>query len=123
VMASGDDVFIAENTPLFAGATFVETKRAIGNTAGISLSPAQSCEAIRAGVATAVAAPARARPFTLSTPLAVTLRAQSPALADLFCQWPSFERAGSTEIRFSAQTVQAAVRMLNCCSAMSFMLR
>lgn len=123
VMASGDDVFIAETTPLLPGAVFVETKRALGPTAAVSLSPAQSCAAIRAGAAAAVAAPLRCRPLVLGTPLSVTLHAQSPALADLFCQWPTLGRAGPTEIRFSAPSVQAAVRMLNSCSAMSFMLR
>jgi D-amino peptidase len=53
----------------------------------------------------------------------VTLRAQSPALADLFCQWPAFERVDGVTLRFTAATVEAAVRMLNCCSAMSSMLR
>ena len=45
VMASGDDVFIEEHRPLFPHATFVQTKRATGQTSGISLSPAQACAA------------------------------------------------------------------------------
>jgi D-amino peptidase len=53
----------------------------------------------------------------------VTLRTQTPALADLFCQWPTFERLAPVELRFAAPSVEAAVRMLNCCSAMSAMLR
>ncbi|HEY9222871.1 MAG TPA: M55 family metallopeptidase, partial [Variovorax sp.] len=55
LMASGDDLFIEETRPLFPHATFVQTKRATGQTSGISLSPAQSCAAIRAGVAEALA--------------------------------------------------------------------
>jgi D-amino peptidase len=123
LMASGDDVFIAENRPLFPLATFVQTKRATGQTSGVSLSPAQSCEAIRAGVKAALAACGGARPFVMQKPLAVTLHTQTPALADLFCQWPEFERVAATELRFSAPSVEAAVRMLNCCSAMSALLR
>jgi D-amino peptidase len=123
LMASGDDVFIAENRPWFPHATFVQTKRATGQTSGISLSPAQSCAAIRAGVAAALAARTAARALVMRKPLAVTLRTQAPAMADLFCQWPGFERIAATELRFGAPTVEAAVRMLNCCSAMSAMLR
>ncbi|MDR6538462.1 M55 family metallopeptidase [Variovorax soli] len=123
LMASGDDVFIAENRALFPHAVFVQTKRATGQTSGVSLSPAQSCATIREGVAVALAAQGRARPLLLAKPLAVTLRTQSPALADLFCQWPAFERSAPTELRFAAPSVEAAVRMLNCCSAMSAMLR
>lgn len=128
LMASGDDVFIEENRDLFPHAIFVQTKRAGGQTSGVSRSPAQSCAAIRAGVTAALEAgrgplEARARPFVLATPLAVTLRTQTPALADLFCQWPAFERTEACELRFDAPTVEAAVRMLNCCSAMSAVLR
>jgi D-amino peptidase len=123
LMASGDDVFIEENRALFPHATFVQTKRATGQTSGVSLSPARACEAIRAGVVAAIAARANARPLKLTTPLRVNLHAQTPALADLFCQWPSFERVAPTELRFDTPTVEAAVRMVNCCSAMSTMLR
>jgi len=123
LMASGDDVFIAENRALFPSATFVQTKRATGQTSGISLSPAKSCAAIRAGVVSALAAKGDARPLVWVRPLVVTLRTQTPALADLFCQWPNFERMTPIELRFAAPSVEHAVRMLNSCSAMSAMLR
>ena len=123
VMASGDDVFIGENRALFPHATFVQTKRATGQTSGVSLSPAASCEAIRTGVLAAIGALPAARAFVVAKPLAVTLHTQTPALADLFCQWPAFERRGACELAFAAPSVEAAVRMLNCCSAMSALLR
>ena len=123
VMASGDDVFIEEHQPLFPHATFVQTKRATGQTSGISLSPAQACAAIRAGVATALAQYSAARPLVLTGPIAVRIQTQTPALADLFCQWPSLQRLGGDEVGFDAPTVQAAVRMANSLSAMSAMLR
>ncbi|MFC5521852.1 M55 family metallopeptidase [Polaromonas jejuensis] len=123
VMASGDDVFIAEHRPLFPHTTFVQTKRATGQTSGISLSPAQACSAIRAGVAAALAERGSVRPLVLPGPISVRLQTQTPALADLFCQWPSLERLGGDAVGFAAPTVEAAVRMLNCLSAMSSMLR
>jgi D-amino peptidase len=110
--------------PLFPHAVFVQTKRATGQNSGVSLSPEQSRRAIRAGVEEALAARAQSQSrFVLAGPQTVTLRAQSPSLADLFCQWPSFERVDGVTLRFTAETVEAAVRMLNCCSAMSSMLR
>ncbi len=122
-MASGDDVFIEETRPLFSNAVFVQTKRATGQTSGISLSPAQSCSAIRAGTAAALAQRESAQLFVLQGPIMVRVQTQTPALADLFCQWPNLQRLTGDEIAFEASTVQAAVRMLNCLSAMSSMLR
>ena len=122
-MASGDDAFIEEHRPLFPDTTFVQTKRASGHTSGISLSPVQACGAIRAGVAAALTLPARARPFVLPGPLEVRIQTTSPAMADLFCQWPTLQRIVGDELAFEAPTVEAAVRMINCFSAMSTMLR
>jgi D-amino peptidase len=123
VMASGDDVFIAEHQPLFPEAVFVQTKRATGQTSGISLSPQAAREAIRAGVAGALARSTRLQPYALPVPLTVRIQTQSPALADLFCQWPTLERIAADELGFEAPTVEAAVRIVNCLSAMSAMLR
>jgi D-amino peptidase len=123
VMASGDDVFIEEHLPVFPHATFVQTKRATGQTSGVSLSPAQACSAIREGVAAALARHSTARPFVLAAPIAVRIQTQTPALADLFCQWPTLRRLDGDEVDFDAPTVEAAVRMINSLSAMSTMLR
>jgi D-amino peptidase len=123
VMASGDDAFIEEHRALFPQAVFVQTKRATGQTSAVSLSPAQSCTAIRAGVASALARKEAARPLLLETPVSVRLQTQTPALADLFCQWPTLRRVAGDELAMEAPSVEAAVRMLNCLSAMSALLR
>ena len=122
-MASGDDAFIGEHQPLFPDTVFVQTKRATGHTSGIGLSPAQACSAIRAGVAAALTRPAKPLPFVLHGPIEVRIQTPSPALADLFCQWPTLQRVQGDEVGFDAPTVEAAVRMINCLSAMSTMLR
>jgi D-amino peptidase len=123
VMASGDDVFIEEHRAMFPHAIFVQTKRATGQTSGISLSPAQACSAIRAGVAAALAQRATAHPLLLTLPIGVRVQTQTPALADLFCQWPGLQRLAAVELGFNASTVEGAVRMLNCLSAMSTLLK
>lgn len=121
-MASGDDVFIAENRALFPDTLFVETKRATGCHGGISLAPEASCAAIQAGVAAALGRPLPP-PFRIPAPLTVTMRAQTPALADLFCQWPSLHRLDGSAFHFEAGSVADAVRMINGLSAMSSLLR
>ncbi|WCM91731.1 M55 family metallopeptidase [Acidovorax sp. NCPPB 2350] len=123
IAASGDDVFIGENRDLFPQARFVQTKRATGANSGISLSPERACAAIREGVAQAMAHVRTARPFCIEGPVTVELVAQTTALADLFCQWPSLERMASDALRFTAPDIESAVRMVNSLSAMSSMLR
>jgi D-amino peptidase len=56
-------------------------------------------------------------------PVDCELRVQTSALADLFCQWPTLTRVDAVTLRFGAASAEHAVRMLNCLSAMSFMLR
>lgn len=123
LMASGDDVFIAENRPLFPDAVFVQTKRATGHTSGVSLSPAVACQRIRCGIVQALANRAKACTLVLQTPLVVSLQTHTLAQADLLALWPGFERVTPVELRFDAPTMAAAVRMLNGCSAMSAVLR
>ena len=123
LMASGDDAFIEENRPLFPAAVFVQTKQALGQNAGVSLSPQAACAAIREGVSRALRQPQAARPLVIPGPVTVTLQTQTPALADLFCLWPTLQRQDAVTLTFPAETAEAAVRMLNALSAMSAMLR
>jgi len=51
------------------------------------------------------------------------LRTQTTAFADLFCQWPTLERIDAVTLAFDAPCVEDVVRILNCLSAMSFMIR
>ncbi|KXF75297.1 aminopeptidase [Paramesorhizobium deserti] len=123
ILGSGDDVFISENRALFPNTVFVETKRAHGCNSGTSLSPERARTAIREGMKDAVSQLEKVQPFRLTGPIEARIRAQTPALADLFCQWPDLERLSGDELGFRAPTVEAAVRIINCLSAMSTMLR
>lgn len=125
-LASGDDVFAEETQPLFPAARFERVKTAGGASTGDTLTPAAACACIATAAretgAHALAAGWRAdahRP----TPVTCTLRVQTAALADLFCMLPTLERADAVTLRFSAASVEHAVRTLNSLSAMSFMLR
>ncbi|CAG9180902.1 M55 family metallopeptidase [Cupriavidus respiraculi] len=123
LMASGDDVFVAETRELMPWVRYAQVKTAAGQGSGNTLSPAAACETIAQTVEQAVRQADAARPFEIAGPIACRLQTQTPAHADLFCQWPTLERVDGVTLAFDAPTVQSAVRMLNCLSAMSFMLK
>ncbi len=122
-LLSGDDIFLAETTSTFPGAIGVQTKKAHGNASCTSLSPAHACSMIHEAARSAVAAVRDLPPFTIAAPFECELATQTPGLADLFCQWPEMQRIDGSVLRFRADSVQSIVRILNCLSAMSFMLR
>jgi len=128
LMASGDDVFVAETRVLMPWVRYVQTKVAQGQGSGTTLSPAAARTAIAEGAEAAVrlagaATQREARPWRLAGPLQCRLQTQTPAHADLFCQWPALVREDGVTLSFEADSAQSAVRMLNCLSAMSFMLK
>lgn len=127
-LLSGDDVFAEETAPRFPSARFVVTKRATGHASGVTQSPASAREAIASAAREVVEqhlAKGQVRESTRAEvkPMTCELRVQTSALADLFCQWPTLERVDAVTLRFGAASAEHVVRMLNCLSAMSFMLR
>jgi D-amino peptidase len=124
-LLSGDDVFGAETWPAFPGARFLCVKTAHGYSSGVSETPAAACEAIRLAACETLqnAASFERAPRVALTDHRCELRAQTSAFADLFCQWPTFERIDAVTLAFDAPSVEHVVRTLNCLSAMSFMLR
>lgn len=127
IMASGDNVFIEETRPLFPHAQWVQTKIAHGQGSGITLSPEVSRQAITAAAETAVRAVVNhtsgTAPMHITAPIECQLQTQTAALADLFCTWPTLTRVDGVTLRFTADSMQSAIRMLNSLSAMSSMLR
>ena len=129
LMASGDNVFVDETRSTFPHAEWVQTKIAHGQGSGVSLSLAASRAAIAQAAERAVRAAlsgngaSKPEPFRIPGPIECRLQTQSSALADLFCMWPSLERVDGVTLRFTVDTVQAAIRTLNSLAAMSFMLR
>jgi len=127
-LLSGDDVFAEETAPRFPGARFVITKSATGHASGVTQTPASARDAIETAAREVVRhfidkghAPQATR--AVAKPVECELRVQTTALADLFCQWPTLTRIDAVTLRFGAESAEHAVRMLNCLSAMSFMLR
>lgn len=128
VLLSGDDIFAEETAPRFPHARFVVTKSATGHASGVTQSPAAARAAIGSAAREVVRQHVAAGYAPHATradakPVDCELRVQTSALADLFCQWPTLTRVDAVTLRFSAASAEHAVRMLNCLSAMSFMLR
>ncbi|HEU0231435.1 MAG TPA: M55 family metallopeptidase [Burkholderiaceae bacterium] len=123
VFGTGDDRFIEENTPVLTSASWFQTKEASGRLSGCSLTPAASAAGIREAARQAMGRIAQARPFVIAPPIQCDLTTTSGAMADLFSQLPSVERVDGVTIRFNTESVEAAVRTLNCFSAMSALLK
>lgn len=123
ILASGDDAFATETRDILPDCRFVVTKQATGRHSAISLSPQAACEAISAGARLAMETVRSARPMRLETPVTTRLQALTPAHADLFCQWPTLERLDAVTLEYASDSVEHAVRVLNCLSAMAFALR
>jgi D-amino peptidase len=123
-LLTGDDVFGAQTLPAFPDARFLCVKTAYGYSSGVTETPAAACEAIRRAACESIEAmPPKHTPRAAVFPRRCELRAQSTAFADLFCQWPYFERIDPVTLAFDAPNAEHVVRTLNCLSAMSFMLR
>ncbi|SAK54670.1 peptidase [Caballeronia pedi] len=123
-LLTGDDVFGAETLPAFPGARFLCVKTAHGYSSGVTETPAAACEAIQlAARETIEAASAGHRGRAALSGHRCELRTQTTAFADLFCQWPTLERIDAVSLAFDAPSVEHVVRILNCLSAMSFMIR
>ena len=123
ILASGDDAFANETRALLPHCSFVVTKESGGRHSAVSLSPQASCAAIANGARQAMSTLAQARPLRLPPPIITRLQVHTPAFADLFCQWPTLERVDPVTLKFTSESVEHAIRILSCLSAMSFMLR
>ncbi|MDR5797061.1 M55 family metallopeptidase [Caballeronia sp. LZ008] len=122
-LLTGDDVFGAETLPAFPGARFLCVKTAHGYSSGVTETPAAACEAIRLAARETIETSSGHARRPAITEHRCELRAQTSAFADLFCQWPTLERIDAVTLAFDAPSMEDVVRILNCLSAMSFMIR
>lgn len=112
VFASGADDFCREvREELGADLAVVETKRTLGPTACLSLSPARSQRLIREGVARALGARGGRTPLTIDPPVLLDLEFHRADARDRARELGG-ESQGARGIRYSAATVPAAVTAL-----------
>ena len=122
ILASGDDAFAEETRSILPDCRFVVTKQATGRHSAISLSPQAACEAIQTSAHEAMGAIGSAQPFRLAMPVQTRLQTMTPTHTDLFCQWPTLRRIDAVTLEYASDSVEHAVRVLNCLSAMAAML-
>jgi D-amino peptidase len=123
IFGSGDNVFVQENRGLFPRAEFVTVKTTNGHGTCESVSPSKARSLLAAGAQAAMGRINSAPLFTLPAPIICRVQVQSPMLADLFSQLPTLRRIDGVALEFSEQSVQNAIRMLNCLSVMSLALK
>lgn len=125
IFASGDQHFIAENRSFFPHMHWVQSKTAIGDYAAAASAPQAVCGEIRLAMEKAVrdAAAQKPAPLTMDAPYHCTVRANSPALADLFALLPQSERLDGCSVAFVQPSMRLVMRVLNMFSAMSASLR
>ena len=129
LMASGCDVMADEVTALLPHAACAVVKWSEGARSGRSLSPASAHALIEAAARDAVQSlgspgPRSCTPWRLpSTPPALRVQCQTPALADAFALWPQVQREDAETIVVDCATVHDAVRSLNALSVMANALR
>jgi D-amino peptidase len=112
VMASGDDVAMAELRQQIGGIETAEVKRALGFHSADTLTPAASCELIARKVKAALARRAELKPLALPGPLALEISFKHYRQAEVTAYLPGVERTDAHSIRFRAASVVDAVSFL-----------
>jgi D-amino peptidase len=102
VFLSGDQSACADARSFLPWAQVVEVKQSIGRYAAMSLSPAESRAAIKAGIATAIreAGSRGAKPYTFTSPAALEITFTYTSKADVASLLPGSERVSARVVRF-----------------------
>jgi D-amino peptidase len=119
VFLSGDQHACADAHEFLPWAETVEVKRAIGRYAAASLSPAQSREAIKAGIARGIrdAGARGAKAYGFEPPIALEVTFTYTSKCDIAALMPGCDRIGPRTLRFvhgDYMTVFRAFRALMC---------
>jgi D-amino peptidase len=103
IFASGDDAAIAEIRATLGELEAVVTKTALGFHAAETLTPAEACERISAGVTQAMNARGTRRPYRITHPVQLDLSFKNYAPVEMLGYLRTVERVDSHTIRFSGR--------------------
>jgi D-amino peptidase len=123
ILASGDDVAVAELKPVAKNAELVAVKRALGFHAAETLTPEAGAELIESGAEKAVRNLATDSPFRIKGPVTIDLTFHFYQPAELLAWLPSVQRTGARSVRFKADNMVAATKFLAFISAYNFNLQ
>jgi D-amino peptidase len=112
VLATGDDILVAEARALLGDAHTVTVKQAVGRYAARCLHPQRTGDLIRKAAQEALANRQRVNPYRPALPLRVDLEFHDTGQADAACLLPLLERTGHRAVSFAAPDPLWAYRMI-----------
>jgi D-amino peptidase len=111
-LVSGDSAATAELKALLGDVETVTVKRALSFHSAVTMTPAASQAAIRAGVKRALGRLAAFRPWQVPAPVTVDLTFKNYQPAQLLAFLPMFTRTASHTVRFQAKDMVEASNVL-----------
>ncbi|MBS0332030.1 MAG: M55 family metallopeptidase [Proteobacteria bacterium] len=112
ILASGDDIAMAELKPVAKNAELVAVKRALGFHAAETLTPAAGNDLIEKASERAVRNLSADAPFRIKGPVTVDLTFHFYQPAELLAWLPSVQRTGARSVRFKADNMVEATKFL-----------
>jgi D-amino peptidase len=110
VLVTGDRTTVETVQAELPWVTGVVVKDAIGYYGANTLTPAAACDAIRDGAHAALADRSKARTFTFTPPIELTIETVKTEQADFMALLPCVERIGARAVRFRSDDYQVAFR-------------
>jgi D-amino peptidase len=101
VMVAGDEALVREAREILPDVEAVAVKQAVGRASAVCRTPAWTRKAIKAAADRALRKRRRPRPFTVKTPVVVTVGFHDVRMADRAMKRPQLERTGPRGIAFS----------------------
>ncbi|HEX5264060.1 MAG TPA: M55 family metallopeptidase [Phenylobacterium sp.] len=123
ILASGDDVAVAELKPVAKTAELVAVKHAIGFHAAETLTPAAGAELIEKASEKAVRNAAAGAPFRIKGPVTIDLMFHFYQPAELLAWLPNVQRTGARSVRFKSDNMVEATKFLAFISSYNFGLQ
>ncbi len=103
IVAAGDDVAVAEIRATLGELATVITKTALGFHAAATLTPAEACERIYAGVTQAMSQRAARRPYRIAHPVQLELSFKNYTPVEMLSYLRTVERVDSHTVRFGGR--------------------
>ena len=101
VMVSGDEALVREAREILPDVEAVATKRAVGRASAVCRTPGWTRAAIRAAAEKALQRRRRPKPFTVKTPVVVSVGFHDVRMAEKAMKRPLLERTGPRTVAFS----------------------
>ncbi|MFT3723320.1 MAG: M55 family metallopeptidase [Hyphomonadaceae bacterium] len=123
ILATGDNVAVAELRPVAKTAELVAVKRALSFHAAETLMPEAAYELIEKASERAVKGLGKATPFRIDGPITVDLTTHFYQPVELLSWLPNIQRTGARSVRYTSKDVVEATKFLAFIFAYNFNLQ